>query len=67
VRPGAERLPLALLLATFAAGLLISVTDANETKVGQIATVAVFVALMPIGAGLFAWLGLWRTLRPAAG
>lgn len=67
VTPGAEGLPLVLLLAIFAAGLLISVTDANETKVGQIATVAAFVALMPIGAGLFAWLGLWRTLRRATG
>lgn len=63
--PGAERLPLALLLAIVAAGLFMAVTDANETRLGQIMTIVAFVALVPLGGWFFVRLGLWPRLRRA--
>lgn len=67
VTPGAGRLPLVLVLSVFAVGLFISVSDVNETRSGQAVTIAVVAAMIPLGAALFVWLGLWRPLARRAG
>ena len=59
-RPGA--LPLRWLLGLFAAGLGLDLAAAGGIDLSGMLAPFAFLAMMPLGAGLFIWLGLWRAL-----
>jgi len=67
VDPRAATMPARLLLVTMAVGFVLSATPAGTTGLGLLVGRVGFVALIPLGAGLFTWLGLWRSLHQGRG
>ena len=59
-RPGA--LPLRWFLGLFVAGLGLDLAAAGGIDLRGMLAPFAFLAMMPLGAGLFVWLGLWRGL-----
>jgi len=58
------RQPFAWLLGIFGLGVVLSLLAGVGVGIRPLLAIMAFIAMIPLGAGLFVWLGLWRAIVP---